>query len=98
MNETAAQVLACPMNPEDNDAEASTVREYLIALLRTLWREQEGFSSKRPFGNSSWDWDLARALVQAGLVEGGLDEDGYLDWANSGAVDRMIGEAIEALK
>lgn len=32
-NTTPQQTLDCPMNPERNDAEAKTVREYLIALL-----------------------------------------------------------------
>lgn len=39
----------------ENDAGALTVRDYLKALLRRLWLEQEGFSGKRPFGNSGWE-------------------------------------------
>jgi hypothetical protein len=56
-----------------------TIREYLIKLLSTLWNEGEGFSSKNPFGNGGWEFELYRALVKAGAVEGTLDEEGYLD-------------------
>ena len=40
-----------------------TIKEYLKELLLRLWDECEGFSSKRPFGNSGWEWDLV-AVVQ----------------------------------
>jgi hypothetical protein len=42
----------------ENDAGADTVRDYLKALLLKLWEEEEGFSGKRPFGNSGWKHEL----------------------------------------
>ena len=59
-------VLDVPMG--ENDAEAATVRDYLKDLLSTLWREEEGFSGKRPFGNSGWKYELYAALTAAGLI------------------------------
>lgn len=41
-------ILDIPM--EENDANASTIREYLKALLSHLWAEGEGFSGKRNEG------------------------------------------------
>jgi hypothetical protein len=39
----------------DSDAgDNITIRDYLRILLETLWEEGEGFSGKRPFGNSGW--------------------------------------------
>jgi hypothetical protein len=65
----------------DSDAgEQLTVRDYLRELLQTLWMEGEGFSGKRPFGNSGWAWELYGPLVRDGFIEGagnGLDE--YVD-------------------
>ena len=55
-----------------------TCREYLCALLKTLWREGEGFSGKRPFGNSGWDYDLIDALVSGGCVPEGGDGDAFV--------------------
>ena len=62
----------------DSDAgDAMTVRQYLHALLRAVWEDQEGFSGKRPFGNSGWEHDLYGPLAKAGFVDlGPLDEDG----------------------
>lgn len=54
------------------------IREYLRELLIKLWNEGEGFSGKRPFGNSGWEYDLYVALIAAGAVEGDLDEEGCL--------------------
>ncbi|AOJ09634.1 hypothetical protein [Burkholderia mayonis] len=55
-----------------------SIREYLGELLTTLWNEGEGFSGKRPFGNSGWYLDLYCALVAAGQLDGELDDDGCL--------------------
>lgn len=70
-------ILDLPM--ESNDAEASTVREYLITLLLEVWDEGEGFDGKRPFGNSGWEMDLILPLIAAGIIPGSLDEDGCLE-------------------
>ena len=60
-------------------SEDCTLREYLKLQLTTLWRESEGFSGKRPLGDSGWEWEIAQLLVEAGYVEGKLetyDDDG----------------------
>lgn len=63
----------------DSDAgDNLTIRDYLRELLETLWAEGAGFSGKRPFGNSGWEHDLYKPLVQHGFIEGQLDEEGYL--------------------
>lgn len=92
---TPADVLALAM--QDNDADAKTVRDYLKALVATLWREGEGFSGKRPFGNSGWDWDLHRPLVVAGFAAGTVDEDGEISGHDARECDKIIAAAIEAL-
>lgn len=69
--------LYAPMT--ENDADAKTIGGYLHKLLYTLWQEGEGFSSKRPFGNSYWEHDLYIALGKNGHVEMTFDEDGYIE-------------------
>lgn len=88
-------VLSAPM-PE-NDAKADTIRDYLVALLERLWSEGEGFSGKRPFGNSSWEYDLYRALVTANLISGSIDEYGDLGDFSKQDADQLIFSAIKAL-
>ena len=66
-------VLDVPM--QENDAGATTIRQYLIKLLLKVWEETEGFDGKRPFGNSGWDGDLLEALRLAGLIEDSWEED-----------------------
>jgi hypothetical protein len=54
----------------DSDAgDQITVRDYFRLLLETLWDEGEGFSGKRPFGNSGWESDLLNPLALAGFVK-----------------------------
>ena len=62
----------------DSDAgDDLTVRQYLHELMRLLWDEQDGFSGKRPFGNSGWEHDLYTPLAKAGFIDlGPLGEDG----------------------
>jgi hypothetical protein len=96
--EVAHRVLHLPMG--DNDANAATVGEYLGLLLSTLWLEKEGFSGKRPFGNSSWDMDVYIALSKAGLCELELDEDGYVESFSHEAevaADELILQAIRLM-
>lgn len=96
-------VLDCPM--QDNDSGATTIRGYLKALLTTLWIEGEGFSGKRPFGNSNWEDDIAFALVKGKCIKGRICsemEDGeivneYLDDADYPTMNKLIKQAIEWL-
>jgi len=67
----------------DSDAgDDLTVREYFQRLLSHLWAEQEGFSSKRPFGNSGWEYDLYVPLAKAGFIAARkvIDDDGTVDY------------------
>lgn len=90
------EVFDCPM--QENDSGATTVKGYLKALLLLLWEEGEGFSGKRPFGNSCWEYDLYRALVLGGLVEGKVDPL-YSDIISldTKAANKLIFSAIKAL-
>lgn len=90
------EVLDCPM--QENDSGATTVRGYLKALLERLWEEEEGFSGKRPFGNSCWEYDLYRALLAAGLVDGRVDPV-YNDIisVDTKRANQLIFDAIAAL-
>lgn len=92
---TPEQLLALPLG--ENDANAATVRDYLIELLRVLWREEEGFSGKRPFGNSGWAYEVYAPMVTAGFIAGALDEDGYVEDCDVRAADKLMDAAILAL-
>ena len=93
----AKAILALPLE-EPNEANAKTIREYLKALLREVWTEQEGFSGKRPFGNSGWDHDLIKPLIKFEVIEGKMDEDGYIYDYDRDKANHAILNAIEALK
>lgn len=63
----------------DSDVgENITIREYFQKLFLTLWEKGEKFNSKRPFGDSGWKYDIAAPLVEAGFLQGRLDDEGYL--------------------
>ncbi len=94
-DDIAHRILHLPM--EDNDAQAATVGEYLGLLLSTLWLQADGFSSKRPFGNSDWTTPVYLALGKAGLSNFSLDENGYIEdfsLEDESATDELILQAI----
>jgi len=93
--EDTIRLLALELPP--NDSGATTVRGYLVALLDQPWREDECFSGKRPFGNSSWQYDLYGPMVKAGIITGQLDEDGYIEQADIRRADELILAAIASL-
>lgn len=93
---TPQEILALSM--EDNDAKASTIRDYLVSIVAKVWKEGESFGGKRPFGNSGWEHELYKPLIKANLIDGRFDEDGYLEDCDSDAGDRLIAEAIEYLR
>ena len=95
MTDLTKRILDLPM--PSNDVNAATIRDYLKALLSTLWYEDESFSGKRPFGNSGWKNDVYVALVTASVVNGELDDDGFLEWCDAIAADDLIQQAISGL-
>ena len=55
--------------------EEVTLGFYLGELLRTLIIEEEGFSAKRPLGNSGWTSDIYNAMAREGLVDSTVEYD-----------------------
>ena len=51
-----------------------SLRDYLKELLCKVVVEGESFSGKRPFGNSGWQHDIAKALVIGKCIPGTYDE------------------------
>jgi hypothetical protein len=82
---------------KDEDSGAKTVREYFKALLDKLFEEGDGFSGKRPFGNSGWEYTLKQALVKSGHVDGKLDGDGCVESCDDEQFYEEIYAAIEQL-
>jgi hypothetical protein len=78
-----------------SDCSATTLREYFHELLETLWTEGEGFSGKRPFGNSGWEYDVYAALIHAGAIEGELNEDGYVEKCNDEEAASFVFKLID---
>lgn len=76
-NPTATDILLTPM--QDNDAGASTIGQYLARLSQEVIRVGEGFSGKRPFGNSGWENDIAHSLILHKIIDGQLDEYGLVE-------------------
>jgi len=81
---------------DDLDKEV-TVKEYLKELLLKLWIEGENFNGKRPWGNSSWDWNVYKALIEKGVIEGRLDEDGYIEKLNEDEANKVIVNYIKEI-
>lgn len=94
---TGKQVLKVKMNPETNDAGAKTIKGYLVNLIQTLIDEGEGFSGKRPFGNSCWEQEMFIALSKAGMITADLDEYDAVNSIDEEEGYRLVRLAIAAL-
>lgn len=80
----------------DSDAgQDMSIREYLHELLWQLWNKGEAFSSKRPFGNSGWEHDLYKPLIEAGIVDGSFDDDGYINEVNTDEANATVFRLID---
>jgi len=100
--ENTQEILALWMPP--NDADATTVREYLRGLLSKLWAEEESFSGKRPFGNSCWKYCVYTALALGGALgktfepgADGYDTSPKMNQDDRQLADKIIQECICAL-
>ena len=79
--------------PVDHDV-ALTIRGYLHRLMSALWRDRHGFSGKRPFGDSGWEFTLYESLVENGIVKGEFDEDMCLKSVDVENADKVIQSCI----
>lgn len=89
------KILKVPMG-EHADA-GPTVGDHLRTTLKALIREGEGFSGKRPLGNSDWDYQLARALIQHKVILGTLDEFGDLEEFEWADFNKAMDKAVDAM-
>jgi len=76
--------------------DSKNIRQFLKDLLIRLWIEKECFSGKRPFGNSGWDYLLYTPLIEAGIVAGKIDEDGYIAEIDEKKADKIILDYIQS--
>ena len=94
----AAAVIVIDAEDSDNPlASGQPLAQYLRTLLETLWRECEEFSGKRPYGNSGWQYDVYKALIQADLVKGSIDKDGYVNDVDNEQADALVIAVIQRL-
>lgn len=75
-----------------------TIRHYLISLAAAVWDDGEGFSGKRPFGNSGWQWDVYCALADGGFITGHREEDGYWTELDEERGNDILAELFHYLK
>jgi hypothetical protein len=92
-SQTVEAVLNCPVK------EYGTIGNYLVSILAEFWTQRQAFSSTRPLGDSSWDWDIYFALGKSGIVEAEFHEEGYMieDGFDFAKADELISKAIASL-
>ena len=74
--------------------DSETIRQYLYQLLRSVWRENEEFSGKRPFGNSGWQYDVYKALVDGGYVSAEFSDSGEILHIDEREADEFVLDLI----
>ena len=82
----------------DWDLGECTIRTYLIQIARQCWIDGEGFSGKRPFGNSGWKYDICNALATGGFINGERDGDGGWFSVDRTAADSLIHACFDRLQ
>jgi hypothetical protein len=71
-----------------------TIRDYFCELIMTLWEDKEGFSGKRPFGDSGWEYDLYKPLIINNVIEGRLDDDNGIEYVDKEQANNVIKSLI----
>lgn len=89
--------LAMDYRFEDDDSGAASFKAYFKTLLIALWQQGEGFSGKRPFGNSDWQHNIYKHLVASGAVKGVIDDEGHLQSFDKLRADSVIYKLIVSL-
>ena len=71
-----------------------TIGDFLTLLLARLWYEKESFSAKHPFGDSGWEYELYKPLIECGIIPGVIDEDGCIEEIDYIKADKIILDII----
>lgn len=56
-----------------------TLRSFFVEIARRVINEDEGFSGKRPFGNSGWQGYVADTLLKVGLIDDESEYDALME-------------------
>ena len=72
-----------------------TLREYFRLLLTELYNAEDGFSGKRPFGNSGWVLDILAGLGRIGVIKATFDSYGYLEDVDEDRGHAVVFELID---
>lgn len=83
--------------PMTYGGEEKTIGDFFRECLVQLWLENEGFSGKRPLGDSGWDWEIYEALAWAGLIGAEFDEFGEMESCDEQMANDLIFKALENL-
>lgn len=64
--ERAAEILNLKIVVDDpaHGNEGMTIGSFFAHAAAQLWSEGSGFSGKRPFGDSGWEWAIHRTLAK----------------------------------
>jgi len=74
------------------------VSDYLKRLLCLVIDEVENFNGKRPFGNSGWLYDIYSDMIKLKLVDGKMDDHGYVEELDCKKADELLMELIMGLE
>jgi len=74
-----------------------SIKTYIKEILKVLWLEPDDFNGKRPLGNSGWQFDLYKAMIEKNIIEGEVDDYGCVDSVNMTDADKLIIDYISIL-
>lgn len=74
-----------------------TVGAYLAARMQEIWLNIP-VQGRLPSGFGVWESEVIKALVNAGHLEGTMDDEGYLDTFNESDYGKLMEEAFSLLR
>ena len=88
MSETKSDLLSIELG--DNDSGKATLGGFLAGMI--------DLETKRPYGNSGWEWDLYAALVRAEKIDGTFNEYGEVENIDHHAAHALIEQAAKEIR
>ena len=72
----------------------TTLRECFCEIVTRVWTENEEFRGKYALGDSDWQVDIYRLLIQQNLISGTIDENGDVEVQSYIDVNEVISKLI----